>query len=176
MDEPEIEVDEEVLEEEGYREKIKKLREDLKVCKKDKEDYLAGWQRAKADFINARKEEEKSREAFVKFANSAVLNDFLAVADSLDMAMKHSGESDGIKQIYSQLKDILKKNGVTLMETEGQKFNPTMHEAIGEVEAEDEKSDDMVIEEMQKGWMIYEKVLRPAKVKIGNYSAKGGSA
>ena len=176
MDEPEIEVDEEVLEEEGYREKIKKLREDLKVCKKDKEDYLAGWQRAKADFINARKGEEKWREEFVKFAHSAVLNDFLAVADSLDMAMKHSGESDGIKQIYSQLKDILKKNGVTLMETEGQKFNPTMHEAIGEVEAEDEKSDDMVIEEMQKGWMIYEKVLRPAKVKIGNYSAKGGSA
>ena len=68
-----IEIEEEFIEEEGLKDKLKKMREDLKVCRKEKEEYLAGWQRAKADFINARKEEEKSREAFLKFSQSEVL-------------------------------------------------------------------------------------------------------
>ena len=103
MPDEEIELEEEVIEEEGLKDKLKKMREDLNVCRKEKEEYLAGWQRAKADFINARKEEERNREIFVKFAQASILLEFLQIIDSLEMAMKHD---DGIKQIYLQAKEI----------------------------------------------------------------------
>ncbi|OGF51880.1 nucleotide exchange factor GrpE [Candidatus Giovannonibacteria bacterium RIFCSPLOWO2_02_FULL_43_11b] len=168
MAEEEIELEEEVIEEEGLREKLKKMRDDLKACRKDKEEYLAGWQRAKADFINARKEEERSRETFVKFAQASVLLEFLKIADSLEMAMKHGG-SDGIKQIYSQVKDILKQHRVIEIESEGKKFNPAEHEAIDKVEINDPEKENIIIENLQKGWRLHDKVLRPAKVKVGIY-------
>lgn len=164
----EIELEEEVIEEEGLKDKLKKMRDDLKACRKEKDEYLAGWQRAKADFINARKEEEKSREAFVKFAQASVLLEFLEIVDSLEMAMKHGG-GDGVNKIYLQAKEILKQHGVTQIESEGRKFNPAEHEAIDKVEVDDEKKDNIVIEDLQKGWLLYDKVLRPAKVKVGIY-------
>jgi len=66
-------IENEVVEEEGLGDKLKKLREELKLCHKEKSEYLAGWQRAKADFINARKDEEKARAEFAKFAAEKVL-------------------------------------------------------------------------------------------------------
>ncbi|OGF68588.1 nucleotide exchange factor GrpE [Candidatus Giovannonibacteria bacterium RIFCSPLOWO2_02_FULL_45_14] len=165
MPDEEIELEEEVIEEEGLKDKLKKMREDLKACRKEKDEHLAGWQRAKADFINARKEEEKSRETFVKFAQASVLLEFLKITDSLEMAMKHG--DGGIKQIYSQAKDILKQHGVTQIEAEGKKFDPAMHEAIEKEEVDDEKKDNVVVEDLQRGWLLFEKVLRPAKVKVG---------
>lgn len=164
-EENEIELEDEVIEEEGLKDKLKKMREDLKICRKEKEDYLAGWQRAKADFINAKKDEEKAREVFIKFASASVINDFLKVADSLEMSLKHKVE-DGTKEIYSQLKEILKQHGVTPMEVMGTKFNPAEHEALGEMEV-DEERDNLIVEELQKGWRLHDKVLRPAKVKVG---------
>ncbi|OGF82514.1 nucleotide exchange factor GrpE [Candidatus Giovannonibacteria bacterium RIFCSPLOWO2_01_FULL_46_13] len=169
-DEKEIELEEEVIEEEGLQDKIKKMREELKVCRKEKEEYLSGWQRAKADFINARKDEEKAKEIFVKFAEAGLLNEILAIADSLDMAMKHKA-ADGTKEIYDQLKDVLKKHGVTPIEAIGKKFNPAEHEAIKEEEVDSQEKDNAVVEELQRGWYLHDKVLRPSKVKVGIYKA-----
>ena len=89
MDEDKI-IDEEVLEEDGLNDKLKKLRVELKECEKQKAEYLAGWQRTKADFINARKDEEKARAEFAKFAAERVLREMLAVADSL-LALAKAG-------------------------------------------------------------------------------------
>ena len=116
---------EEIIEEEGegdFREKIKKIREELKVCRKEKEEYLAGWQRAKADFINARKDEEKLRENFLKFAEENLLREFLTIADSPELAIKLR-PSEGVEQIYSQLRGLLKKYGVSPIESLGKKFD-----------------------------------------------------
>ena len=160
-----MELEEEALEEEGLKEKLSKLRKELAACRNEKEEYLAGWQRAKADFINARKHEEKDRETFLKFAELGVLNDFLAIADSLALALKLQG-NNGLREIYSQLLEILRQHGVTPLEAQGKKFNPLEHEAIERVEVSDEDKDEMVVEEMSRGWKIGEKVLRPAKVKV----------
>ena len=168
MAEEEEILEEEIIEEEGLGEKIKKLREELKACRKEKDEYLAGWQRAKADFINARKDEEKAREAFVKFAEAGVLNEMLTIADSLEMAMKHEA-ADGAKKIYGQLLEILKRHGVVPIEAAGKKFNPAEHEAIDKVEVGEEAEDNTVIEELQRGWYMHDRVLRPAKIKVGNY-------
>jgi molecular chaperone GrpE len=166
-----LEFEEEVIEEEGLKEKFKKLKSELELCRKDKEGYLAGWQRAKADFINARKDEEKARQNFLKFAEENLLRDFLSVADSLELALKLK-PAEGMKEIYSELRELLKQHGVSAMEAEAKKFSPSEHEAIEKMEVSDSGQDGMVLEELQKGWYLYDKVLRPAKVKVGVYKIK----
>ena len=90
----------------------------------------------------------------------------LKVADSLELA----GESSG--PIYAQLREIFKEHGVVPVESQGKKFNPLEHEALEEKEVLDEKEDNVVAEELQKGWRIYDRILRPAKVKVGVYKNK----
>lgn len=153
-------------EENSLQDKLKKLREELNACRKEKADYLAGWQRAKADFINARQDEEKSRMDFVKYASEKVLREMLALADSLEI----SGNAD-CKPIYNQLLDILKKHGVAKMEAMEVKFDPVYHEALEQIEVLEQEKNGIVLEELQKGYMLYDKVLRPTKVKVGIYKS-----
>lgn len=149
-------------------EKLKTLRAELKTCRKEKSEYLAGWQRAKADFINARSGEAKEREKFRKFTNAALLHDILLVADSLDMAVAHNAEG-GMRQVQHQLQELLKLHAVVPIESVGKSFDPKLHEAIEEIIVEDEAQSGMVAEELQKGYMLHDIVLRAAKVKVGNY-------
>ena len=130
---------------------------------------MAGWQRAKADFINYKKDEEKGREEFAKFAIKNVLYDCLQALDSIDMALKHGG-GDGIKEIKNQFLEILKKYGVVEIEVnKGTRFDPSEHESILEAEAENEDLDGVIVEELQKGYKLFNRVLRPSKVKVGVY-------
>lgn len=156
-------IENEVVEEGGLNDKIKKLREALKLCQKEKAEYLAGWQRAKADFINARKDEERVRAEFAKFATERVLREMLAIADSLELA------GEGANPVCSQLQEILKREGVEPIETKGKKFDPMHHEALEEKEVLDEKEDNIIVEELQRGYTIHNRVLRPSKVKVGVY-------
>ena len=178
----ELENEPEIVEEEELGEKVKKLRGELKGCRLEKAEYLAGWQRAKADFINARKDEERAREEFLKYAEEKTLYDILAVADSLELALKlkparpAGGPSEGMEQIYSQLREFLKSHGVMPIESAGETFDPIEHEALEKEEVTEEARDNIVLEELQKGWRLYDRVLRPAKVKVGVLSANGGSA
>ncbi|MFH1375190.1 MAG: nucleotide exchange factor GrpE, partial [Patescibacteria group bacterium] len=98
---------------------LKKLREKLKKCMSEKEEYLAGWQRARADFINARKEEEERRIELIKFSEADIIKDTLPVLDSFENAFKNENWQkldktwqDGIKLLYNQLLDILKKHNI----------------------------------------------------------------
>lgn len=156
-------IEEEVIEEEGFKDKLNKLREALKLCQKEKAEYLAGWQRAKADFINARKDEERARMEFLKYAAEKVLREMLAVVDSLEIAGAASAP------IYAQLREILKREGALPIEARNAKFDPYFHEALEQVEVSEKEKDGIVIEELQKGYMIYDRVLRPSKVKVGHY-------
>lgn len=160
-DEEEI-IDEEIVEENGLNDKLKKLREELKICQAEKSDYLAGWQRSKADFINARRDEEKARAEFAKYATEKVLREILPVVDSLE---KISG-ADGTA-IYKQLSDILRKEGVAEIEAKGKRFDPAYHEALGQIETDKKEEDGVVLEELQKGYMLHDRVLRPSKVRVG---------
>ena len=158
-DKEEIISEEEFVEEEGMQGKIKKLRDDLKICHSEKAEYLAGWQRAKADFINARKDEEKFRTEFLKYSTTNLLKNVLPVLDSLQL--------DGNNPIYNQLIDILKKEGVLIIDALNKKFDPMYHEAIGQIETDKKDEDGVILEELQKGYMLYERVLRASKVKVG---------
>lgn len=165
-------VEQEVDEEEtGSIAKIQKLKEELKVCRAEKEEYLAGWQRSRADFINARKEEEERRSEFARLREEKLLLDLLDIADSFDAAQKFDHE--GLEYIHKQFIGILKRYEVSVIDTSvGKKFDPLYHEAIGQVETERADEDDTITEELQRGYSINGRVLRPAKVKVAIFKNK----
>ncbi|MBU6414879.1 nucleotide exchange factor GrpE [Patescibacteria group bacterium] len=148
-------------------EKIKKLKGDLKQCNIERKDYLDGWQRAKADFVNYRKDEASRFEDTARFVTAGLIQEMLPVLDSFDLALSHGMPKDvekGILIIRSQFMDILKKRGLEEMQSIGKKFDPEFHESVGEIESEKEES--IIVEEIQKGYVIKGRVLRPARVKI----------
>ncbi|MEK7123846.1 MAG: nucleotide exchange factor GrpE, partial [Patescibacteria group bacterium] len=155
-------------EEKGY-ERVKKMKEEIEKCRKERDDYLGGWQRAKADLLNYKKialdESEKIRET----AAENLLKELLPVLDSLDSALAHAanlpeGTGKGIKNIKKQLANVLEKFGAKPFETLGKKFDPKFCEAVSEVESEGEE--EVVAEELQKGYAMNGKVIRPARVII----------
>ena len=152
----------------SFREKIKKIREELKKCQEMKDEYLTGWQRAKADLINARKEDEKRNQEFLKFANASLILEIISVLDSFDLAFADKDQdpkfSKGVFLIKMQLEDILKKYGLETVKTLGEKVDFNLHEIVGE--GESEKEENIIIEEVQKGYALNGKVIRPARVKI----------
>jgi molecular chaperone GrpE len=158
-----------------FQEKIKQLQEKLKKCQELKEEYLGGWQRAKADLINARKDDERRNQEFVKFANASLVFEILPVLDSFDLACveaeKDSKFVKGVSLIKLQLENILRKYGLESIKSTGEKFNLQFHEIVGEINSD--KEPGIVMEEIQKGYLLFGKVIRPAKVRV---SAKGGSA
>jgi len=153
--------------------KVKKIREKSKKCQKEKEEYLAGWQRAKADLINYKKGQEQKISDYYKFANENLILGILPVLDSFEQAMRYDKNNpktalrfgqDGIQQLYNQLKNILKSNGVEEIKAVGERFNPEFHESMGEIKG---KKEGIVIEEIQKGYKLNGKVIRASRVKIG---------
>ena len=151
---------------------IEEIKKQLEECQKLKEEYLAGWQRARADFLNYKKEEMERMGEILKWANEELILKLLPIVDNFDLVEKKipQGLSDdehvkGLLQIRTQMKDFLKSQGIEEIDCLGQKFDPNFHEVMEEKEAEG-KDSGIVIEEIQKGYMIQDRLLRPAKVKI----------
>ena len=142
--------------------------DELTKCQKQRDEYLEGWKRAKADFINYQKEEVKRFEAIIKFANEELIKDLILVLDSFDLSLTvfevQGSAEKGMYLVRSQLEDILKKRGLEPIKAIGEKFNPAFHEAITEIEAKAEPG--IIVEEIEKGYKLNGKVIRPARVKI----------
>ena len=156
---------------------VRDLKKKLKQCEQERKEYLDGWQRMKADSINKKKEDEKRQEEFSKFAKEDLLHELLPVADSFEMAFvdKKTWEGlpenwrKGVEYIYAQLVDTFKRNGLEPIDPKGQSFDPNLHTSVEVVETEDKKQDDIVLEVTQKGYILHGKVIRPARVKVGEY-------
>jgi len=159
--------------------KIKKLREELKAVRKERDEYLTGWQRAKADFINARKDEEKSRAEFVKSANKELVLDILTTLDNFDMAFanKEAWEKvdkswrTGVEYIYNQLLGTLEQNGLNQLVPLGQEFDPNIHTSVESVPVEKPEDEHKILEVVQKGYTLHGSLIRSPKVKVGTVSS-----
>lgn len=134
------------------------------------DEYLAGWQRERADFLNYKREEMERLKLFVGYAAEDILVKLLPVVDNLELAEKELTEEQknnnfvkGVLQIAGQLREFLKSQGIEEIESLDKKFNPEFHEAVGEIEG---KEKGMVGEVVAKGYVLKGKVLRPAKVKV----------
>ena len=153
--------------------RLKKLREELKTCREERREYLDGWQRAKAELINYKRDEAKRFEELAKFAAEGVIAEVVQVLDSFDLALQHQMPKDverGIVLIRSQLEDILRRRGLETVQSKGQTFDPAVHESLGEVESH--AAPGTVGDELQKGYLLNGKVLRPARVKIARVKWK----
>jgi len=146
------------------------LKQALADEKEEAEKYLANWQRAEADFSNYKKRAEQERSELVNSANAGLILNILPVLDDLERALaslppKLTGLTwvDGVRLIHRKLQAILEAQGLSEIEAAGQPFDPSLHEAVGYQEGEE----GMVIEEVQKGYKLKDKVLRPALVVVG---------
>lgn len=137
--------------------------------------------RSAADFENAKKRLLKEKEEFSQYVLENLLYEFLPVLDNFERALAHGagfGASqeksiwDGVELVYKQFSSVLKSQGLTRMETFKKPFDPHLHEAVAQVESSEE--DGIIAEEVVAGYLLREKVLRPAKVKV--FAAKGSSA
>lgn len=142
--------------------------DELAHCLAAAQEYLNGWQRAKADFVNYKNDEGRRLEDTARFMARSMMQDMLPVLDSFDLALKSYGNEDqqkGILLIRSQLTDALKKRGLEIIfVTPGESFNPEKHEALDAIEAE--YPPGSIVEEIQKGYLLQGRVLRPSRVRI----------
>ncbi len=179
----------------GKKEKPEEI-DELKKCQKERDEYLEGWKRAKADLINYKKDEAKRFEAVVKFSNESLIRELINVLDSFDLALVALQQTQinadnyadkrglnnisenqptnqresapwqkGMYLIRAQLEDVLKQNGLErIIVSVGQPFDPALQEAIASVESD--KPSGTIIEEVERGYLLSGKLIRPARVKV----------
>lgn len=138
-------------------------------CQKERDEYLDGWKRAKADLINYKKEESKRFMEMAKFASEDLIGEILGILDSFDLgltALEKDGKAEkGLYLIRTQLEDVLRKRGLERIAVSvGQPFDPATHEAVAEIESD--KPSGAIIEEIERGYLLNGKIIRPVRVKI----------
>jgi molecular chaperone GrpE len=148
------------------------LQKEVEELRDKSAEYLDGWQRALAEFANYKKRIEREREQMHQNAAGNIIRRYLDIVDDLDRALKKrptEGEgaawAAGIELIYRKLISILEAEGVKLMQVSGQPFDPSQHEAITQEESPDHASGE-IIEVVQNGYLLGERVLRPARVRV----------
>lgn len=148
------------------------LKKKLKEYQKEREEYLAGWQRSRADFINFKREEGERFKNFFELEKTEMILKILPVLDNLEKAKREllaskklSNYLEGLNQIEKQFQGFLQKEGVEEIKCLGEKFNPNFHQAVEEVGVKDKKSGE-ILEVIQKGYRLAGRVIRPARVKV----------
>ncbi len=145
------------------------LKEQIEEMTAQRDEYLSGWQRAKADFINYKKEELQRIQETARYGSEDLIKDLINVMDNFDLALrtleKAGPVEKGIYLIRTQIDDILKKRGLEKIEIKaGDVFDPATAEALAEVVSE--KPPGAVVELIEQGYRLHEKVLRPARVIV----------
>src|SRR3989344_5877087 len=147
---------------------------ELEKIKKERDEYLDGWRRAKADFLNYKKDEDERLRLVAECAREELMKKILLILDNLSRAEKEVAEEQkedklvkGFMQIASQWREFLKSEGIEEIETVGRPFNPELHEAVEEVAGDpstgsEQRESGMVAEEVEKGYMVQGRVLRAA--------------
>ena len=155
--------------------------EALKAKADERDAYCDKYVRAHADFENVRKRLEKDKADFAKYANEGLIIQFLPIIDNLEMAEKHIKEAkdfksvrEGVDMIQLQIQKFLKDIGLERIKTVGEKFDPHLHDAM-ETEESDEKDEGTIVAELQPGYRLNGRLLRPAAVKIVKNSEKENS-
>jgi len=168
-----VDSDEEGLEK-GTMTKLKTLQEKIRELEKEKQEYLDGWQRARADYANLQKATDEDRKRMRTLIEENLIEELLPTVDSFLMAMgnKEAWEKvdpawrTGVEYIYSQLMNTLESHNLKLFGETGEIFDPAKHEAVGEEATEDAKLDHTIAKVNQKGFLLGDSILRPARVSV----------
>ncbi len=151
---------------------VEVLRVELKVAQEGADENMDGWQRSQAEFANYKKRVARDQQQLYIETRGRVIKRYLEIADDLERALSNRPEdgagaewANGVELIYRKLLSYLEGEGVSQMQVMGQEFDPNLHEAISQEESEKHKSGE-IIEVLQPGYMLGERVLRPAVVKV----------
>jgi molecular chaperone GrpE len=155
----------------GVDEEVAALKAALAEAEAKAESNLASWQRAQADFVNYKRRTEQEREGIVQFANATLILELLPTLDDLERALAAvpddiAGVSwvDGVQLIWRNLLARLEAQGLSGIEAVGEPFDPHLHEAV----RQDSGADGIIVAEVQKGYRLRDKVIRPSQVVVGN--------
>lgn len=153
-------------------ETVSALQNELSATQAKANEYLEGWQRALADFANYKKRVERDQAQTYQNAAVSILKRYLEVVDDLERALKtrpQDGDgavwAEGIELIYRKLMAILESEGIQPMDAEGKMFDPNLHEAITSEDSNQHES-GQIIEVVQKGYLLGDRVIRPALVRV----------
>ncbi len=161
--------------EEDIKATLKKLRTDLKLARKEKEEYLTSWQRERADFQNYKKDEAVRLSRMKEYVKEGFVEELLPVLDAYDLAFSNKEAWEkvdknwrtGVEYIHQQLIKVLSDNGVAeISPSEGDEIDPNTHEAMEEVENENSSLSNKISFVIQKGYKSADKIIRPARVKV----------
>ena len=163
----------EVADESGeHRESVDSLKKQLEECQAQSDNYLDQWRRAAAEFANYKKRTEREQTEVTKHCNAAVLARLLPTVDDMDRAFESLPEVlegspwvEGMVLVHRKLHAFLEQEGVRTIEAEGQTFDPALHEAVTH-EPNDAVPEGDIIGEVQKGYLLNDRVLRAAKVRV----------
>jgi len=145
--------------------------EELNKLAAENEDLRNRLLRAQAEFDNFRKRTLKEKESDRKYKAQDIANDLLPVVDSFDRALQTEVDeaaksfAEGMEMVYRQLQDALEKHGIEKIETVGKEFDPNLHHAVMQI-SDSEQPANTVVEELQKGYALKDRVIRPAMVKV----------
>ncbi len=156
---------------------VKDLREKLKKAIAEKQEYLDGWQRAKADFVNIRKRDEEEKREFRKFPTENIIAELVPVLESFEMARANKAAWEaidknwrmGVEYIQTQLLKTLSDNGLQEIDPLNQKFDPSRDEAVSYEPTDDQMKDHVIIDVIQKGYSLNGKIIKAPRVKVGEY-------
>lgn len=150
---------------------LKECHDNLAKAEKERADFLAGWQRERADFLNFKKEQLELFNEFKRFSKEDVILKVLPILDNIELALAHLPPNfkedkwiEGILKIREQFEIILSGEGVEEIKSKGEMFNPEIHEAMETVASEEKEG--MIMEVIQKGYLMNKKLIRPARVKV----------
>lgn len=140
----------------------------------ERDEYLNGWQRAKADFTNARKRMDETMVEYRKLANEGLIEEILPVLQSFEMAFGNKAAWEkadknwrsGVEYIYTQLKNVVEQNGLEAISPLGLVFDPMLHEAVRFEITDDVKKINTISEVVEKGYKLGGKLIKPAKVVV----------
>jgi molecular chaperone GrpE len=160
-------------------EDMESLKQALAGEREKAEEYLANWQRSQADFINYKRRNEQERQDLSRFANANLILSLLPVLDDLDRALSSTPSArsakhnwvEGVRLVDRKFRTTLEAQGLTPIKALGEPFDPNFHEAL----RQDKGEEGIVIEEFQKGYMMHDRLLRPAKVVVGNGLKEDGN-
>lgn len=153
--------------------RIEELERELEQVRAKGEEHLYNWQRSAADFANYKRRTEEERAVVGQFSNALLIGKLLSVLDDFDRALEsvpsdaHDAWIEGVKLVERKLRGVLESEGVTPIDAVGQPFDPNIHEAVVHEDTADHP-DNEVIDELQRGYRLHDRVLRPSLVRVAN--------
>ena len=148
------------------REEVLALANELEAIRTERDEYLDNARRMKAELENSRKRQERERARLIQTASERLVSELLPVLDNLDRALEVGGDiREGVRATRDQLVAVLEQEGLAPVASDGQSFDPTVHEAVMG-QPSDEHEEDTVIQTLERGYVLNGKPIRPAKVIV----------